>query len=79
MVSRESSSEIVITSIGFCGGGEGWMSGIVIRSMGCTCGCGFVFSSSVGWESGWDGWDCSVGLIGLTDAVGFDVLGVVRQ
>ena len=52
MVSRESSSEIVITSIGFYGGGEGWMSGIVIRSMGCTCGCGFVFSSSVGWEPG---------------------------
>ena len=51
MVSRESSSEIVITSIGFCGG-EGWMSGIVIRSMGCACGCGFVFSSAVGWESG---------------------------
>ena len=52
MVSRESSSEIVIISIGFCGGGEGLMSGIVKRSMGCTCGCGFLFSSSVGWESG---------------------------
>ena len=52
MVSMESPSEIVITSIGFCGGGEGWMSGIVIRSMGCACGCGFVFSSSAGWESG---------------------------
>ena len=36
MVSMESSSEIVITSIGFCGGGEGWMSGIVITSMGCA-------------------------------------------
>ena len=75
----ESSSEIVMTSIGFCGGGEGWMSGIVITSIGCTCRWVFVFSSSVIWESHGIGWDCSVGWIGRTDAVGFDVLGVVRQ
>ena len=29
----ESSSDIVMNSIGFCGGGEGWMSGIVITSI----------------------------------------------
>ena len=38
-----------------------------------------IFSSSVIWESCCIGWHCSVGWIGRTDAVGFDVLGVVRQ